>query len=127
MEDQQNYNEREITESPPPIPPTAPGKQDEIPPLKPNSWLWQSIVATVLCCIPFGIVGIVYAAKVDSNYFNGRYSEAASAARKARMWTIIAFCAGLLYMILLAILFATGMLPETMEQLIDNNASGYNF
>jgi hypothetical protein len=43
------------------------------------------------------------------------------------MWTIIAFCAGLLYMILLAILFATGMLPETMEQLIDNNASGYNF
>lgn len=84
-------------------------------------------MATVLCCIPFGIVGIVYAAKVDSNYFSGRYSEAASAARKARMWTIIAFCAGLLYMILLAILFATGMLPETMEQLIDNNASGYNF
>ncbi len=95
--------------------------------MKPNSWLWQSIVATVLCCIPFGIVAIVYAAKVDSNYFNGKYEAAARAARNAKMWTLVAVGVGLLYLIIWTILFATGLLPDAMEQIIENNASGYNF
>jgi len=127
MEDQHNEREQEITEMPPPIPPAAPAREEEMPPLKPNSWLWQSIVATVLCCIPFGIVAIVYAAKVDSNYFNGMYEAAARAARNAKMWTLVAVGVGLLYLIIWTILFATGLLPDAMEQIIENNASGYNF
>ncbi len=126
MEDQHNETEQGYTPMPPPIP-VAAAREEEIPPLKPNSWLWQSIVATVLCCLPFGIVGIVYAAKVDSNYFNGKYDAAAQAARNAKTWTLVAIGAGLLYLILWAILLATGLLPNTMEQIIENNASGYNF
>ena len=59
--------------TPPPVPPVdglggwqAPpvrDTSDDIPPLKPNNWLWQSIVATILCCLIFGVVGIIYAAK----------------------------------------------------------------
>ncbi|MDD3908805.1 MAG: CD225/dispanin family protein, partial [Proteiniphilum sp.] len=75
----------------PPIPPQQENYADNIPPLKPGNWLWQSILATVFCCIPFGIVGIVYAAKVDSLYFNGMYAESERAAQKAKMWTLIAF------------------------------------
>ncbi len=127
MEDQMNNHEREIPQSLPPVPPTIPDVHDEIPPLKPSNWLWQSIIATVLCCIPFGIVGIVYAAKVDSYYFNGRYAEAERAAGKAKMWTILAIGAGLLYIIIWGLLLTTGQLPDTMEQIIENNASGYNF
>ena len=127
MEDQMYNHEKEISQSLPPVPPTASVVQDEIPPLKPSNWLWQSIIATVLCCIPFGIVGIVYATKVDSNYYNGRYAEAERAAGKAKIWTLLAVGAGLLYIIIWGLLFATGLLPDTMEQIIENNASGDNF
>jgi fatty acid desaturase len=127
MEDQLSHNEWNLTSTPPPIPSSEPGERDDIPPLKPNNWLWQSIVATVLCCLPFGIVGIVYAVKVDSLYYNGKYEAAAQAAGKAKLWALIAFGAGLLYLIIWGILFATGLLPDAMEQIIENNASGYNF
>ncbi len=111
----------------PPSPLFSSESVDEIPPLKPNNWLWQSILATVLCCLPFGIVGIVFAAKVDSLYYNKRYAEAERAAKNAKTWTLIAVSAGLLYFIIWLILFSTGNIPEVMENLIENNASGYNF
>ena len=34
--------------------------------IAPRTWLVESILITVLCCLPFGIVGIVYASKVSS-------------------------------------------------------------
>ena len=61
----------------------------EIPPLKPSNWLWQSILVTIFCCLPFGIIGIVYAVKVDSLYYRGQYAESERFARKAKMWTLI--------------------------------------
>lgn len=102
-------------------------QKDEIPPLKPSNWLWQSIIVTILCCIPFGIVGIVYAARVDSLYYNKRYAEAEAAANKAKLWTLLALGAGLLYLIITIILMASGTMPGYLENIIENNASGYNF
>ena len=111
----------------PPPPPSQGPPVDDIPPLKPNNWLWQSIAATILCCLPFGVIGIIYAAKVDSLYFDGRYEDSERAAQKAKMWTLISAGAALLYLIFWVILFVTGNLPEYMENIIENNASGYNF
>lgn len=34
----------------------------------PKTWLVESILVTCLCCLPFGIVGIVNATKVESAY-----------------------------------------------------------
>jgi Interferon-induced transmembrane protein. len=129
---QENYPAEPFLEDrnvsmPPPVPPRPEHTIDDIPPLKPGNWLWQSIVATILCCLPFGIVGIIYAAKVDSLYYNGQYAESEQAAKKARLWTILAFVAGLVYVIVTVILFATGNIPDYMENIIENNASGYNF
>ncbi|MDR2815958.1 MAG: CD225/dispanin family protein [Proteiniphilum sp.] len=109
------------------LPPSQEPPANDIPPLKPSNWLWQSIVATIFCCIPFGIVGIVHAVKVDSLYFNGQYRESEQMARKAKMWTLISIGAALLYVIFAMILFVLGDLPETMENLFGNGASGYNF
>ncbi len=119
-----NKEERDPVETPPPYqqPPV-----DNIPPLKPGNWLWQSIVATLLCCVPFGVVGIIYAVRVNSLYFNGNYQEAERMAQKAKMWTLISIVAGLLYVILWTILVITGNLPEYMQNIIEKNASGYNF
>lgn len=100
---------------------------EDIPPLKPNNWLWQSILATVFCCIFFGVVGIVYAAKVDSLYYRGMYAESERFAKKAKMWTLLAVVTGLVYITVSIILVVTGNMPEYMENIIENNASGYNF
>lgn len=73
----------------------------------PTTYLWQSIVVTLLCCLPFGIVGIVYASKVSDLYAFGRYAEALNASNKAKTWTIVSLCVGggfgLLYILLLIV------------------------
>ncbi|HHX32560.1 MAG TPA: CD225/dispanin family protein [Bacteroidales bacterium] len=113
-----------------PVPPTPSSyisQENEIPPLKPSSWLWQSIVATVLCCLPFGVVGIVYAARVDSLYYNRRYDEAEASSRKAKTWTLVSVVVGLVYLVFWIVAMATGNMPSYLENIIENNASGYNF
>lgn len=47
---------------------------------KPDNCLVWAILTTVLCCLPFGIVSIVYASKVDSEWALGHYDEAEDAA-----------------------------------------------
>lgn len=113
----------------PPPPPTQAPPLDDIPPLKPSNWLWQSIVVTILCCVPFplGIIGVIYAARVDSLYFAGRYEESERMSRKARMWTLISIGVAFIYVVLWSIMFVTGSLPEYLEDIIENNVSGYNF
>ena len=41
----------------------------------PKTWMVESILVTILCCLPLGIVGIVNAAKVNSLYSAGSKSQ----------------------------------------------------
>jgi flagellar biosynthesis protein FlhB len=61
----------------------------------PKTWLAESILVTLLCCLPFGIVGIVYASKVSSLFAQGLYDQAAQASSSAKTWTLIGFFIGL--------------------------------
>jgi hypothetical protein len=54
-----------------------------------DTWLWQSIVATIICCQPFGIVAIVYSAMAGSARDMGNLDLARHRARQARTWTLI--------------------------------------
>ncbi len=64
------------------------------------NYLWQSIVATLFCCMPFGIVAIVYAAKVDSLVAAGDYAGASAASKTARTWVIAAVaCMGVIVLL----------------------------
>ncbi len=67
----------------------------------PHTWLAESIIATILCCVPFGIVGIVYATKVSSLYQQGRYEEAERASRNAKTWTLVSVGVGLIVNIII--------------------------
>ncbi len=49
--------------------------------------MW-GILATVLCCLPLGIVSIVKANQVHSLWFQGQYAAAQKAADDARKWAI---------------------------------------
>jgi Interferon-induced transmembrane protein len=60
----------------------------------PGTWLGMSIVATLLCCTPFGIVGLVYAAMAMDARNRGDVGLMAHRVRLARNWTIAAIVAG---------------------------------
>ncbi|MBQ7360997.1 MAG: CD225/dispanin family protein [Bacteroidaceae bacterium] len=53
---------------------------------KPSNYMVWAVLSTVFCCLPFGIVSIVYASKVDELWRSGKYEEAHEAASKARTW-----------------------------------------
>ncbi len=96
--------------SAPQIPPQAPRQvAGQAPPLmgKPDSYLVWTVLTTLLCCLPFGIVGIVASVKVDSLWASGQYAEAVEASRKAKMWAQAAGITGgvllLLYLLYLVI------------------------
>ena len=63
-------------------------------------YLVLSIISTVCCCLPFGIVGIVFSVKINSAMNVGNYEEAAQNAKMAKIWTIVSFVVGLVVGIL---------------------------
>ncbi|MEW6131498.1 MAG: CD225/dispanin family protein [Acidobacteriota bacterium] len=54
----------------------------------PNYLIW-SILTTLLCCIPAGVVAIVYSSQVNSKLQVGDYAGAVDASNKAKMWCLI--------------------------------------
>jgi len=84
---------------PPPPPPPPPGSMGGQPmgmqPKPDNNLVW-AILTTLFCCLPFGIVAIVNASKVDSLYATGQYAEAQRAADNAKKWSIWAAAVGVI-------------------------------
>ena len=54
---------------------------------KPNDFLPWTILSTLLCCLPFGVVAIIRSTQVNSYWAQGKYEEAVKAAADARKWT----------------------------------------
>lgn len=73
----------------------------------PDNYLIWAILSTICCCLPFGIVSIVYSAQVNSQFYSGRVQEAQDSARKAKNWAIASAVTGaacsLIYIIIYAI------------------------
>jgi len=72
--------------------PRAPGAPT---PTVPN-YLVQAILVTLCCCVPFGIVAIVYASQVNAKLAAGDYAGAVEASQKAKTWCWVALGAGAL-------------------------------
>jgi hypothetical protein len=71
---------------PPGYPPQPPAAQ------APNNYLVGSILVTLFCCLPLGIVAIVKSTQVNGLWAQGRYAEAQAAAATAKklvIWTLI--------------------------------------
>jgi len=76
---------------------------------RPKNYLVESILATIFCCMPLGIVGIVNATKVNSAFEQGNFEEAKAASAAAKKWTKIAFICGIIIAIsYLVFVFALG-------------------
>ena len=72
-----------------------PSQQNVFPPTPTKNWLVEAILVTIFCCLPFGIVGIVNAAQVNSRMSAGDYLGAERASREAGKWTKIGFFIGI--------------------------------
>jgi len=59
------------------------------------NYLAQAILVTIFCCLPFGIVAIVYAAQVNGKLRAGLVSEAIEASNSAKTWCWVSFWLGL--------------------------------
>jgi len=66
----------------------------------PKSWLIESILVTLFCCLPLGIVGIINASKVESRFYAGDTAGADQASAEAGKWTKIGFWVGLACVVL---------------------------
>ena len=75
----------------------------------PKNWLVESILVTLFCCLPFGIVGIVNAASVNSKYAAGDYAGAQQSSVAAGKWTKIGFFIGIGVGVLYAIAMFMGI------------------
>ena len=74
---------------------------------KPDTYLVWAILSTILCCsilsLPFGIISIVNAAKVDSEWNKGNYEAAKKASDNAKTFAIITAVVGLVLNVIIAL------------------------
>ena len=78
-------------------------------PPKPDNYLVWAILTTILCCLPLGIVSIVYSSKVDGQYNSGDFAGAQDSANKAKNFAMWAAISGVIIVVLYLILVGVGV------------------
>uniref|UniRef100_A0A8C4F2W0 Uncharacterized protein n=1 Tax=Dicentrarchus labrax TaxID=13489 RepID=A0A8C4F2W0_DICLA len=73
-----------------------------------SSYLGWSICNTLCCCLPLGIVAIVFSSKAQNANARGESAQAEDAARIARNINIIALVCGIILIITAIVLTTTG-------------------
>lgn len=62
----------------------------------PSTYLGWNIAAAVLCCIPTGIIGVIYSSMTRNRYDQGDYAGARDASKWASVWLILSVVLGLI-------------------------------
>ena len=72
----------------------------------------QAILVTLFCCVPLGIVAIVYAAQVNTKLAVGDYNGAVESSNNAKKWCWIAFGFGAAIIAFYLIIVVGGILSN---------------
>ena len=91
--------------------PPPPGYPPQQPPAaqQPDNYLVWSILATLFCCLPLGIVAIVKSTQVSGLWAQGQYGEAQAAADSAKKfvkWSVISGIAVYVVVIIINVIAA---------------------
>lgn len=81
------------------------------PPDIPN-YLMQSVLVTLCCCMPFGVVAIIFAAQVNTKVAAGDIAGARDYSKKAKIWSWVSFGAGALIGLIYAAAGILGSLAD---------------
>jgi hypothetical protein len=91
----------------------------DVPQSPPPNYLVWAILTTIFCCLPFGIVSIVFAAQVNSKWQAGDYDGALNASKNAKIWSWVSFGVAiigfLVYMVLIALGVAAGFWADAFN------------
>ena len=60
-----------------------------------ESHMLKAVLCTIFCCVPSGIIAMIYAARVISLKEEGDYHGALKASRQASSWCSFSFAIGL--------------------------------
>ena len=63
------------------------------------NYLVQAILVTILCCMPTGIVSIIYAAQVNGKIQAGDIDGAIRTSKAAKSWAWVSFGLGVVYVL----------------------------
>jgi hypothetical protein len=101
----------------PPPPPSygSPGPGPGVPGTQIPNYLVQSILVTLCCCLPLGVVAIIFSAQVNSKLAAGDVAGAMEASRKAKMFCWIALGLGLVFSIIWFAISGTAVLQGIRE------------
>ena len=83
---------------PPPLPSMPAANRASAAPISPGTvpnHLVGAILVTVCCCMPLGVVSILYAAKVNGLLAAGKLKDAQDASKNASTWMWVAFGIGI--------------------------------
>ena len=100
--------QQEDTSQDQPSSPPRPQPSETVP-----NYLVQSILVTILCCLPLGIPAIVFSAQVNGKLQSGDYAGAVESSRKAKKFCWIAFGVGLAIGILYFIIGFFGAMMDS--------------
>tara|TARA_R110002096_G_scaffold82164_2_gene191130 strand:+ start:859 stop:1380 length:522 start_codon:yes stop_codon:yes gene_type:complete len=96
-----------LTQATPPAQVSVANTGEKVP-----TYLWQSIVCLVLCCLPTGIAAVVYSTKVEPAQMRGDLAAAREASSKAKMWCWISFGVGIVMNLIGIAVGVVGALSE---------------
>jgi Interferon-induced transmembrane protein len=92
---------------------------------EPDNYLVWAILVTVLCCLPFGIVSLVYSTKVSGLWAQGQYAEAQAASDNAKKWAIIGAIVGVIAAVIGVILYV-GIFAAIVSNLPSTTTTSYS-
>lgn len=67
---------------------------------RPKKWIIEAILVTIFCCLPSGIVALVYALRAEDKWSANLYDESLKASNNAGLWVKISVFAVLMIPIL---------------------------
>ena len=65
-----------------------------------NGPLIRAVLVTLCCCLPCGVVGIVYACKAEGCAKAGDWAGMAKMRQRSKTWTLVGFIGGLITQVL---------------------------
>ena len=82
-------------------------------PVSKTPYLIAAIISTICCCLPFSIVAIVYALKIDTAVAVGNMADAQRFAKISRNWIIASVAIGVIVLGGYIMLYATGNIADS--------------
>jgi len=84
--------------------------------MPPKNYLVESILVTLFCCLPFGIVGIIKASSVNTKFAAGDLAGAKIDSDEAKKWTKIGFFVGLGVNLLILVIYGFAIGAAIMSE-----------